>query len=297
MRQFATALAIAILGSQPAFAETVVVDPDAKFPEGPLVVDGALHHAEYGGHVVSRIDLATGAKSELWRLDGCGPSAVVPLGADRLLVTCYDNGTLVAISPAGETLQTWREDDFGEPLVGPNDATPDRAGGAWATASGPWSSPLIVGKVYRLAAEGSLRMVADDLHYANGVALAPDGARLFVVELEAGRVISFAVRPDGTLDDRRLFARLAALDPGSGIGAYPDGMEFGPDGVLYVGQYSSGRILAIAGDGSLVRVLEVPSLAAPNLTFAPDGDRIFVTAVDDTANPPYVGKVYALPAR
>jgi sugar lactone lactonase YvrE len=106
-------------------------------------------------------------------------------------------------------------------------------------------------------------------------------------------VISFAVDADGGLTDRRLFVRLFAADPESGAGAYPDGIEFGPDGNLYIGQYSSGRILAIAPDASLAGVIEVPSAAAPNLAFAPDG-RIMVTAVDDTANPPYAGKVYAV---
>jgi hypothetical protein len=43
-----------------------------------------------------------------------------------------------------------------------------------------------------------------------------------------------------------------------------------------------------------VRKLEVPSPAAPNLAFGPDGKTIYVMAVDDPANPPYHGKVYAI---
>jgi hypothetical protein len=46
-----------------------------------------------------------------------------------------------------------------------------------------------------------------------------------------------------------------------------------------------------------VRKLEVPSAAAPNLTFGPDGRTVYVMAVDDRQNPPYKGKVYALTSR
>jgi sugar lactone lactonase YvrE len=283
-------LVIAVGAAAAMAGEPAVIDADARFPEGPAYLGEDLLYAEYGAHKVSRWDGS--AKSTFWAQDGCGPSAVVPLGA-TLLVTCYDNGTLVALDAGGAVMATWDADGEGMPLVGPNDATPDGRGGAFVTASGPWESAPIVGKVYHLSAEGALRTVADDLHYANGVALAPDGGRLFVAESEAGRVISFAVSAEGGLTDRRLFVRLFAADPESGAGAYPDGIEFGPDGNLYIGQYSSGRILAIAPDATLAGVIEVPSAAAPNLAFAPDG-RIMVTAVDDTANPPYAGKVYAV---
>lgn len=44
--------------------------------------------------------------------------------------------------------------------------------------------------------------------------------------------------------------------------------------------------------GELVRVIEVPSPAAPNLAFAPDGKAIFVMAVDNVSEAPYRGTVY-----
>jgi sugar lactone lactonase YvrE len=47
--------------------------------------------------------------------------------------------------------------------------------------------------------------------------------------------------------------------------------------------------------GEFVRAIELPSAAAPNLAFSPDGKRMFVTAVDDTSKAPYPGKVYELP--
>lgn len=282
------AVAAVLLGGAAA-AEPVVIDAEAGFPEGPIVLGGVLHFAEYGANIVSTWDGATVAT--LWEGPGCGPSAVAPLGED-LAVTCYDDGTVARIGRDGTEIARYDADADGGALLGPNDFAMDGAGGLYMTASGPWESAPIVGKVYHLAPNGALRMLADDLHYANGVALW--GGRLYVAESEAGRVISFAVAEDGSLSDRRLFVRVAEVDPGS-PGAYPDGLEVGQGGSLWIGQYSSGRIVEVDAEGALVAVHEVPSPAAPNVAFSEDGATAYVTAVDDTAAPPYAGRVYALP--
>jgi sugar lactone lactonase YvrE len=292
---FRTAICAAGLALLPlaALAQTPdVIDDKAAFPEGPYMMGDTLLFVEYGANTVMSWDGTTLAT--LWTRDGCGPSAVAPLG-DDLVVTCYDNGTLARIGRDGADLATYDTDDTGAGLLGPNDLSPDGAGGVWATASGPWESGPIVGKVYHLGADGALRMVADDLHYANGVAQSPDGSRLFVNESEAGRVISFAINADQTLSDRRLAIRVFAMDPDSGAGAYPDGLKFGADGNLWIGQYSSGRILEATPEGELLRVVDVPTTAAPNFTFSPDGKSLYVMAVDDTSDAPYWGRVLAMP--
>ncbi len=282
-------LGIAAFSSSLLAGDAAVIDSDAGFPEGPYWADGKLYYAEYGSHQISVWDGTSTAV--LWSQEGCGPSAVMPF-QDGWLVTCYDNGSYVEIAPDGATLRVWDKDSTGAAIIGPNDLTADGKGGAYVTASGPWESGPIVGKVYHLTADGALVPVADDLHYANGIQLSADGARLYVNESEAGRVISFAVAEDGGLGDRRLFVRLTDLEEPAG--AYPDGIKLGPDGNLYVGLYSAGRIVVVSPDGALVRKLEVPSPAAPNLAFGPNGRTVYVMAVDDQANAPYKGKVYAI---
>jgi gluconolactonase len=282
-------LLLSLLNLPAQAAESKVIDADAGFPEGPLMKDGTLYYAQYGAHKVNRWDGA--ASNVLWSKDGCGPSAVIAMG-DGFAVTCYDSGEMVRISATGETIDTQAKDSSGAALVGPNDGTPDGKGGIYFTTSGPWESAPIVGRVLHMAPDGTIREVANDLHYANGIALAPDGQRLYVNESEAGRVISFKVEADGTLSDRRLFVRLSALDEPPD--AYPDGIKFGPDGNLYVGLYSAGRIVVADKDGKLVRKIEVPSAAAPNLTFSADGKTLYITAVDDKSGAPYKGKVYSV---
>ncbi|MBK8159322.1 MAG: SMP-30/gluconolactonase/LRE family protein [Rhodospirillaceae bacterium] len=279
------------LATTSAAADVRVINDNAGFPEGPTVLaDGTLLYAEYGSHQVSRWDGK--ANSVLWSKEGCGPSAVVPMG-ENFAVTCYDSAQMVVISADGKTLATYDKDAAGNALTGANDATPDGKGGVFFTASGPWESGPIVSRVLHLDPDGTVTPLADDLHYANGIARSADGGLLYVNESEAGRVITFKIGADFSLSDRRLFVRLTGL--GEPADAYPDGIKLGPDGHLYIGQYSSGRILVVDATGKLTRTIEVPSPAAPNMAFSSDGKTLYVTAVDDKNNAPYKGKVYALP--
>src|SRR5262245_38816373 len=95
--------------------------PVGAVPEGPVLPEGRLYYVEYGGHTVKTWDGLT--ITELWKSDGCGPSAVAPFG-DGFLVACYDAGTMVRISAGGKTVQTIDKDDSGGSFLGPNDIAP-----------------------------------------------------------------------------------------------------------------------------------------------------------------------------
>jgi len=266
-----------------------IVNDDALFPEGPLMRAGNLYYAEYGGH---RISLWDGeANAVFWERPGSGPSAIAPLG-DNYFVACFDSGEVAVVSPDGKTLAIHDKDDLGKPLMGPNDATEDGKGGLYLTLSGPWESNPIAGRVMHMTRDGMIREVADDLHFANGIVRSRDGHRLLVNESEAHRVISFKIESDGSLSDRRLFLRMHEL--GEASNAYPDGIKLGPDGCYYIGLYSAGRIVVVNEEGNLLRVIEVPSAAAPNVAFSDDGKTLFVMAVDEKTKPPFKGRVYAL---
>lgn len=288
MKRCLFALVLVAFSSPAQAGDAQIINPRALFPEGPVMSEGKLLYAQYAGHVVTQWDGKT--NTDIWKQEGCGPSAVVPMGKD-FGITCYDSGQLVVISADGKTLKTYDKDAAGGTLVGPNDGTPDGLGGAYFTLSGPWEAGPIVGRIVHLDKDGTLTEVANDLHYANGVTRGADG-RLYVNESEAGRVISFAVDAKGTLSDRRLFVRLYQL--GEPAEVYPDGIKLGPNGNFFVGEYSAGAILEIAPDGTLKHKHTVPSAAAPNMTFSDDGKTMYVMAVDNKNGAPYEGKVYAV---
>lgn len=282
---FVAVMAALVLATGARAAE--VIDDDARFPEGPVWHDGTLYYVEYAGDTLRAWD---GEESRVvWQQAGCGPSAAAVLPDGGFLITCYDANTLVRVAD-GETAETWSSDAGGRDLIGPNDISVAADGSAYVTLSGPWATAPIVGRVVRLAPDGRLTGVADDLHYANGIAVGPDGERLYVAESEAYRIVSFAIGADGALSDRRLFVRLADLADGRS-GHYPDGMKFGPDGNLWIGQFSHGQILVATPEGEPADRIDLPSPAVPNLTFGPDGT-LYVMAVDQVDAAPYRGKVY-----
>jgi sugar lactone lactonase YvrE len=266
----------------------LIITNQALFPEGPLVRDGVLYYAEYGGDRVSAWDGKN--ISVLWSREGSGPSAIGAFG-NNFVVACFSSNELAIVGRDGATLRIIDKDEAGGMLLGPNDIAPDGKGGVYLTLSGPWEPGPIIGRVMHLRADGSIREVANDLHFANGIVRRGD--RLFVNESEAHRVISFRIEADGSLSDRRLFLRMGEI--GEAADAYPDGIKLGPDGNFYIGEFSSGRIAVVDETGRPLRVIEVPSAAAPNLAFSEDGKTMFVTAVDAPATAPYTGTVYALP--
>ena len=273
--------------------EIKVINDKSGFPEGPLWHEDKLYYVEYGSQTVKTWDGKQ--NQEFWKMDGCGPSAIAAHPSGDFLVTCYDSGSIARISAEGKTIAQYKQDKGGRSFQGPNDFAGDKKGGMYFTASGPWESDPIVGMVFYINPKGEILQVADDLHYANGIALSDDGKTLFLAESEASRVIQFKVQPDGSLTDRRLFVRIGQVDPDSGSYAYPDGLKLDSKGNLYIGQYSKGRIVVVSPDRKLVKTIDVPSPAAPNLTFGPDETVVYVMAVDDQNNAPYWGKVYEVP--
>lgn len=294
MRKLLGALIVSLLlPAATAAQEVVVINEEARFPEGPEVIGDTLYYVEYGGHTIVTWDGKT--NTVFWTQEGCGPSAVLQIPGGDFLVTCYDNGTIARVSAKGETVATYDKDASGGTLLGPNDLALDGKGGAYFTASGPWESGPIVGHVYHIAADGKIVSVADDLHYANGVVLSHDGKTLYVIESEAARIIQFKVADDGSLGDRRLFFRYAdiGMTHEGWAQPYPDGMKLDKAGNLFVGHFSAPQILVLSPEGKVLGEIQVPSSATPNLAFSADKSIVYVMAVGDTTNPPYMGKVYA----
>ena len=54
MRRLFTAASLAMLAGGAGAAEPVVIDAEAHFPEGPVVVDGTLWYVEYAGQTLMR---------------------------------------------------------------------------------------------------------------------------------------------------------------------------------------------------------------------------------------------------
>jgi gluconolactonase len=275
-----------------------VLNEDAWFPEGPVWYRGKLYYVEYARNAVMTWD---GKKNAVFSAEkGCGQSAVAPTVHGEFVTTCYDNGSIGRMSADGTVLPAYTHDKDGNAFLGPNDLAPDAHGGIYFTASGH-PGPAIDGKVFYIAADGTITQAAIDLHNANGLAVSTDGKILYVVETEEHRLLQFNIGPNGVLSDRRVFVNLDELTHHAAP-IWPDGVKVSSQGELYIGQSPRdlhaallGQIFVLDAQGKLLRTLTLPSPKVPNLAFSPDEKTVYVMALDQIDAPPYHGKVYSIP--
>ena len=294
-------LAVASAASDACAADVKVLNDDAHFAEGPIWYHGKLYYVEYDRNSVMTWD---GTKNTVfWSKKGCGPSAVIPTAQGEFLTTCYDSGTIGRISADGKDLPPYTHDKDGHPFFGPNDFAPDRHGGIYFTCSGTAPGPVIDGKIFYLAPDGTIIQEAVDIHSANGIVVSNDGKILYAIETEDHRLIQFKIGAHGSLSDRRVFLDLDELTHQVGH-IYPDGVKMDSKGQLYIGQNPrdvhaplAGTIFVVDAAGKLLRTLKLPSPGVPNLALSPDEKTVYVMALDQLDRSPYHGKVYAIANR
>lgn len=162
-------------------------------------------------------------------------------------------------------------DGGARPFVTPNFAAVAGDGTVYVSDSNRQGEPG--GGVYRFAPDGSGGMwSAGPLDFANGLALAPDGSAVYVVESFLPGVSRIPIGADGAAGPPE---RVVPLP-----GTVPDGIAFGPDGRLYIGCYEPSQVLRVdLSDGVVETVLADPTahlLCHPtNLAFR--GDELFTS--------------------
>ena len=278
------------------FAAVDVIDPHARYPEGPLWDQGRLLFVEYAGSDIKTWD---GKQTSIWwHQPHCGPTALIHVHNDHIMVACYDENYLLELDAQGKTVRTISKDSAGKAFVGPNDVCADGHGGIYFSASGGYDTKApITGAVLHMSADGQdIREVANTIDYSNGLTLSKDGQQLLVAEMLAGRILSFPVRADGTLGPRVVWARLQDLAPPTpDEDAYngPDGIKLGPDGNYYIAQNGSGRVLVVNAEQKLVRIIMLATRYVTNVGFGPPGTgAVYITGAFDQWKAPFPGAVY-----
>ena len=303
MRTFApiVALLAVLLAAVTARSEEVVVASGIRGPEGPLFVDGNLY---YVGWVDSALYRWDGKVSTILNNSKpCGHNGLALTPRRTFLVACGDEpSAILELDMKGKELRRWTTDKARHGFAGGvNDIVVTAKGGAYATLYGPFGGDptLVEGKIIYLApgAMGWIE-VADDLNYANGIGVSPDGGTLYVSETVSNCILKFTINPDGALSRRSNFVLLNRLTPNRNTSWWlgPDSMKIDRRGDIYVAQAFGAKVLKISPTGSLLHVFDIAAGEnTTNVAFGPDEKDLYITVVKDGNDPEAKGVVVRIP--
>lgn len=292
-----------MLSAAAAQADEIEIVRDLRGPEGPLYVDGNLYYVGWVSNTLSKWD---GKRSAvLNHTDGCGHNGLALTKRKTFLVACTnDPGAILELDMNGKQLRRWDTDSNGKKFVGGiNDIVVTANGGAYATIFGPYGDPPIptgvIGKILYLA-PGSNKWVevADDLNYANGISISPDGKTLYVSETVSNCILKFTIEPDGSLSHRSNFALLNVVTKNKNDSPWlgPDSMKVDGKGNIYVAQWFGGKILKLSPDGKLLHVFEISAGdGTTNVAFGEGEKELYVTVVKDPNDPQAKGSIVRIP--
>lgn len=270
-----------------------VWDIRAQLGEGPVwsTREQALYFVDIVGQAIHRLDPASGARAS-WQAPA-RPGFVVP-ASDGTLVCGLKDG-LYRFDPRNGAFHRMVEVEPEHPGNRINDGCVDSKGRLWfGTMDDEEGTPS--GALYSVTRSArGLDLLRHDEGYVvtNGPGISPDGTRLYHNHSPAGLIYEFDLATDGSLSNRRIFAR---VDNG-----YPDGVVVDSAGTLWVGVWNGGRIERFQPDGTRLEPIAMPALNVTKVAFGgADLRTLYVTTArkstpdDVLARNPQAGSLFSL---
>ncbi|HEY3956748.1 MAG TPA: SMP-30/gluconolactonase/LRE family protein [Streptosporangiaceae bacterium] len=212
------------------------------FGESPRWHDGRLWFSDWGAHQV--IALNADGSHEVVVTVPSFPMCIDFLPGGRLLIVDSAQRRLLRREPDGSLVQhaglaaiadkPWNDivvDDRGNAYV--NSIGFDFPGGEFAP-----------GLVALVTPDGSVRRVAEDLAFPNGMAITADGTTLIVAESYANRLTAFGIAPDGSLSGRRVWAETP--------GDHPDGICVDAEGAVWYADVGNRHCVRVREGGEVL---------------------------------------------
>ena len=252
-------------------AELEVLSRGFSFTEGPAVdAEGNVYFTDQPNDRI----LCWDTKNVLTVfLKPCGRSNGLYFDKQGRLLACADEKNELWRIDAQGRHAVLIKDYKGKLLNGPNDLWVRPDGGIYFTDPfykrpywnrGPKEQDGEC--VYFISADGKeLRRVADDLVQPNGIIGTPDGKTLYVADIRARKTYAYAIQPDGSLANKRLFCELGS-----------DGMTIDNEGNVYL---TGNGVTVFDAKGQQIRHIEVPERWTANVCFGgEDMHTLFITA-------------------
>jgi gluconolactonase len=181
------------------------------------------------------------------------------------------------VSASGSVTTLHTHDARGEALKKPSDVVSDRHGGLYITDFGGLQgrTRALAGVLYAPPG-GQLREIVFPVELANGIALSPDEAELYVTETRTRRIWGFELLEPGIVGAWRTVATVPAGGP-IGFGS-ADGCCVDAEGNIVVATIGSGGVTVVSSKGTVLAEAPLDDPMPTNAAFGGrDGKTIFVT--------------------
>ena len=147
----------------------------------------------------------------------------------------------------------------------------------------PANKPVNTCVIACVEPDGRARVVADGLHFPNGMVITPDGRTLIVAETMGHRLTAFDIVADGSLANRRVYAPLPD-------DVHPDGIALDAEGAVWLAN-PEGRhtVLRVREGGEIVERLELGTHAYAVMLGGPQRRHLFIST-SDSHDPAQIAK-------
>jgi sugar lactone lactonase YvrE len=179
---------------------------------------------------------------------------------------------VLRVDPTDGSVDVFSDGNPDRRMAVPNWGAFDSSGNYYVSDSGDWQGQNGLIWVVR-PGTGAEIFCSESINFPNGLAVAPDGSRLYVVESTPdAAIVEIPIAPDGSAGTRRVLCQLGL--------AVPDGVAVASDGSLIVACYRPDLIYRWHPDDGLSIIAADPQgvvLAAPtNVAFTGEGLRTMV---------------------
>lgn len=280
-----------------------------QFPESPVVCeDGSVLVSEIAGGRITLVH--EDGSTQTYADTGGGPNGLGRLPGGKLVV-CQNGGSKFGIGPwpyefdgcamlfrpigpaespvtpqlqlvdvtgAVSTLATEfvARDGSTRPLVRPSDICVDAHGGFYITDGGAvyGRTRSVTGLLYGTVG-GGIREIVYPLEMPNGVALSPDGTKVYVAETRTRRIWEFELEAPGVVGRGRGLATVPSGGPLNVGGA--DGICVDRSGRILVATLGTGGVSVFSPGGDLLGTIPADDPMTTNMTLSADGDTLYMT--------------------
>ena len=237
------------------------------FGEGPRWHLGRLYFSDLHGNTVYAVD-TSGNLEAIVKLDDDEPSGLGWLPDGRMLIVSMRNRKLLVLD-SGVLAEF--ADLSGIATYHCNDMVTDLKGRSYV---GNFGYDLHNNAEFQKAAlilvhpDGTTELAADGLSFPNGTVITPDGKTLIVGESFGARLTAFDISPDGSLTNRREWAKMD--------GAVPDGICLDDAGGIWVASPVSNEALRVIEGGEVTDRVKTENQAYACMLGGLDGKTLFI---------------------